>query len=85
MKSSLLTALSFLFASAHLSYQSQFVYERDTNSTVPPLVNFQVQQPPPHPINSKGCTVQLIQHNFANSYYQYAFNDYTVGVSSVDA
>ncbi|KDQ19824.1 hypothetical protein BOTBODRAFT_27248 [Botryobasidium botryosum FD-172 SS1] len=41
-----------------------------------PLVNFQVAQPPVLPAAAKQCTVELIRHNFANSYYQPAILDY---------
>lgn len=60
-----------------LSQQAQVHYdERDTPVSVPPLVNFQVHQPPVHPPLPNGCTIELIRHNFANSYYQYALHDY---------
>ena len=39
------------------------------SSTVPPLVNFQVQQPPALPLFGKKCTVELVHHLFGNSYY----------------
>ncbi|KDQ19860.1 hypothetical protein BOTBODRAFT_27282 [Botryobasidium botryosum FD-172 SS1] len=41
-----------------------------------PLVNFQVAQPPVLPAAAKQCTVELIRHNFANSYYQPATLNY---------
>ena len=42
----------------------------DLATTVPPLVDFQVQQPPAVPRTSKSCTVELFHHLFGNSYYQ---------------
>ncbi|KAF8323313.1 hypothetical protein DL93DRAFT_2050175 [Clavulina sp. PMI_390] len=44
--------------------------ERATSATTAPLVNFQVQQPPPLPKGARQCTVELVNHVFANSYYQ---------------
>jgi hypothetical protein len=45
-----------------------------------PLVNFQVGQPPPIvKSNARKCTVQLVRHNFANSYYHPAIAHYEVG------
>lgn len=38
-------------------------------TTTSPLVNFQVQAPPALSKSVKTCTVQLVQHLFANSYY----------------
>ncbi|KAH7343742.1 peptide N-acetyl-beta-D-glucosaminyl asparaginase amidase A-domain-containing protein [Rhizoctonia solani] len=41
-----------------------------TRRSSPPLVNFQVSQPPITPKVGKTCTVQLFRRTFANSYYQ---------------
>ncbi|BGP21835.1 proteophosphoglycan ppg4 [Rhodotorula toruloides] len=41
-----------------------------------PLWNLQVQHPPIVPANGEKCTIQLVSHDFANSYYQPAIVDY---------
>jgi hypothetical protein len=43
--------------------------ERAGTTTVSPLVNFQVQQPPALPFFGTKCTVELVHHLFGNSYY----------------
>ncbi|KAG8960909.1 hypothetical protein FRC03_006028, partial [Tulasnella sp. 419] len=43
----------------------------------PPLVNFQVAQPLTFPSSWKSCTVELIHHNFAASYYKPAIAEWT--------
>lgn len=52
-----------------------------TNASTPVLMNFQVAQPLVYSETLRTCTVHLIHHNFASSYYQPAIVDYTVGVS----
>ncbi|KZP11978.1 hypothetical protein FIBSPDRAFT_755761 [Athelia psychrophila] len=42
-----------------------------------PLVDFQVAQPPPLPKGAKQCTVEILQHTFANSYGSPAIVQYT--------
>ncbi|KIO20433.1 hypothetical protein M407DRAFT_220580, partial [Tulasnella calospora MUT 4182] len=41
-----------------------------------PLVNFQVAQPLTFPSSLNKCTVEVIHHNFANSYYQPAIAEW---------
>ncbi|KAF9505993.1 hypothetical protein BS47DRAFT_1399898 [Hydnum rufescens UP504] len=62
-----------------LVFLSRFLsgVERAGTTTVPPLVNFQVQQPPALPSFGTQCTVELVHHLFGNSYYHPAIVQYT--------
>ncbi|KAF9069614.1 peptide N-acetyl-beta-D-glucosaminyl asparaginase amidase A-domain-containing protein [Rhodocollybia butyracea] len=42
-----------------------------------PLVDFQVAQPPPVPLNAQKCTIELFQHAFGNSFGAPAVVEYT--------
>ncbi|KAF8329143.1 peptide N-acetyl-beta-D-glucosaminyl asparaginase amidase A-domain-containing protein [Cantharellus anzutake] len=63
------------FGSFPLHGSGEGILARAANASVPPLVNFQVQQPPALPYDVK-CTVVLTHHLFGNSYYQPAIIDY---------
>lgn len=71
-----LVALSFLslllpsFTRAFSSDQKLTLSRAYAAANVAPLVNFQVQQPPALPSSGAKCTVELVHHLFANSYYQ---------------
>ncbi|KAG8768307.1 hypothetical protein FRC12_005655 [Ceratobasidium sp. 428] len=67
--------LSILLSMLSLGSQAQLFSRQSTNTTAP-LVNFQVAQPPITPKVGKSCTVQLLRHTFANSYYQPAIVEY---------
>ncbi|KAG9091804.1 hypothetical protein FS749_016230 [Ceratobasidium sp. UAMH 11750] len=69
--------LSLLLSMLSLGSQAQLSIRQSGNSTVPPLVNFQVAQPPLTPKLGKSCTVQLFRRNFANSYYEPEIVEYT--------
>ncbi|KAG8953062.1 hypothetical protein FRC04_003009 [Tulasnella sp. 424] len=45
-------------------------------ASLSPLVNFQVAQPLTFPSNLKKCTVEVVRHNFGNSYYQPAIAEW---------
>ncbi|KAG9092593.1 hypothetical protein FRC06_011864, partial [Ceratobasidium sp. 370] len=69
--------LSLLFSMLSLGSQARLSLRQSGNSTVAPLVNFQVAQPPLTPKVGRSCTVQLFRHTFANSYYQPEIVEYT--------
>jgi hypothetical protein len=54
----LLHALSFLPVAQLVLGLSNLLLPR---ATIPPLVDFQVAQPPPLPADAKQCTVQLLE------------------------
>jgi hypothetical protein len=86
---SVLSVASMVFGGAtpyQLRQTAQDISQATTNSSVPPLVNFQVAQPLTFPSNLKKCTIELIHHNFGASYYKPAIAEWTVSafVSSID-
>lgn len=52
-------------------------------ASLSPLVNFQVAQPLTFPSSLKKCTVEVIRHNFGNSYYQPAIAEWKVSYTTI--